>query len=129
MRWPAPEADAGWRRATGTLQRWTETGDAIVRWTGLHGGARGTVTQLDAQEAADCMVRAGAIAAVPMHVGANVLVGRRISVYFPAMDEMYNGVVTAWHDGVHHVKYDDGDSSDWSLYWPSGAPAFVLLDA
>ena len=51
------------------------------------------------------------------------------AIWSSSFAHLYDGVVTAWRDGVHHVKYDAGDSSDWSLYWPSGAPAFVLLDA
>mmetsp|Transcript_5721 Transcript_5721/g.15228 ORF Transcript_5721/g.15228 Transcript_5721/m.15228 type:complete len:227 (+) Transcript_5721:712-1392(+) len=124
VRWPTD--DGGWRRATATLVRWTDAGEALVRWSGQHGGARGTTTTFDAQFAADCIVRAGAIAEVPDELTGASLIGRRVRAYFPAMDELYAGKVTAWCDGVHRVEYDDGDVSTWSLYWPSGAPGFVL---
>ena len=41
-------------------------------------------------------------------------------------DELHEAEVVRWVDGVHHVAYDDGDTSDWSLYWESGAEGFVL---
>ena len=54
---------------------------------------------------------------------------RRVCVWWPTTDRLYAGLVTQWSDGVHRVQYDDGDVSEWSLYWESGAPGFALEES
>ena len=122
-----PSSDRSlWRRTTGDVVEACEDGSLCVRWAGGHGGMRGSVSYLCAAVVHDHVVRAGSIAAVDPIVSRDELVGRRVRVWWPDSDAVHAGKVTSFADGVHRVEYDDGNVTEWPLYWDSGAAGFVL---
>ena len=121
-----PRAGTEWLRATGEVTSMQPDG-MWVRWGGDHGPMRGSETFQTLADVHDHIVRAGSVAVVPASASEERLVGRRVRVWWPDTDELHEGEVVRWVDGVHHIAYDDGDTSDWSLYWESGAEGFVLL--
>ena len=103
-------------------------GSVAITWCGTHGPPACSVSHLSAADAGSHMVRAGAIADVPADACGDALVGRRVRVFWPCMDQLYPGLVTSYDATTceHAMRYDDGDESQWSLFWPGQVPAFVL---
>ena len=124
---PSGAAAHEWIRATGTIESERPDGSMTIRWDGRYGpSGRDATTEYTAQQMHNLAVRAGAVATVHPDMGEEQLVGWRVCVWWPHYDRLFAGVVTAWEGGTHRVRYDDGETSDWSLYWPSGAAGFVI---
>jgi hypothetical protein len=121
--------DGSWFRASGSLTE--ECSDGIyISWGGAGQSdvMRGSVTLLTHDVLHDHVTRAGAVDVVPADMAGPALVGTRVIVWRPTRVQMHAGLVTHYDAtlDVHHVIYDDGETSDFPLYWESGAAGFVL---
>ena len=121
--------DGSWFRASGSLTEECQDG-IYISWGGAGQSdvMRGSVTLLTHDVLHDHVTRAGAVDVVPAHMAGPALVGTRIIVWRPTRAQLHAGLVTHYDTtlDVHHVMYDDGETSDFPLYWESGAAGFVL---
>ena len=132
------EGDVVWirwdRNGTGAARR---AQVEIASWDDVPSGRRLTVVWHDSSlttfEPGEVPAMAHAGATADVQLCGRALIGRRISVYWPAMQQSYVGVVTAFDKKCGHtVAYVDGEVLTDSLWWHSSSgvarAGFVLLD-
>mmetsp|Transcript_21344 Transcript_21344/g.56190 ORF Transcript_21344/g.56190 Transcript_21344/m.56190 type:complete len:346 (+) Transcript_21344:580-1617(+) len=99
-----------WYRATGILASVATDGTVVVDWVGEAGRGRST-NRLTAAQAGQMLVRAGRVTPYTRDTPhGDELVGRRVLVYWDAMDALYTAQVIEYDAGTgeHHVRYVDG---------------------
>ena len=106
-----------WYRATGVVASVAADGTVVVDWVGEAGRGRSTSTLTPAQ-AGQMLVHAGRVTPYTRDTPrGEELVGRRVAVYWDAMDALYTAHVIEYDaaTGEHHVRYADG-SCAWEEF-------------